>query len=267
MKDLQPYICIYNPCPTQDILYDSEAAWLKHENWEHAYQWCCNSPDHPLEMFPDADKFRSHMRETHSETFQEHQLQGLVDASKKPSLAAFEFCPFCGVTSESLGNPQASGHASIPDAQALTVQATIRTKDERFVTTKALEDLQKHVARHLWHSAMIALPGRDDLDEAKSVSDVESRKAKSDTFDIFDKLIDMLEPCPFVEEFKEPAELTLSDNESLWERVFSEVRSDRYREDLGLEKVLVFAWPRDTEQSGSETGKSTFLLGSETSHY
>jgi hypothetical protein len=245
MKDLQPYVCIYNLCPTQDILYDCEAAWLKHEQWEHAYQWCCDSPDHPLAMFPGTDEFKNHMREAHPETFQEHQLQGLADASKRPSLAAFEFCPLCGVTSESLGNSQASGEASILDAQALAVQATIQTKDERFVTTKALEDLQKHVARHLWLSAMIALPGRDDLDKAKSVSNAGSQKAKSDTFDIFDTPIDELEPYPFIEEFEEPAELPLSDTELLWERVFSEVLGDRYGEELGLEKVLVLAWPRD----------------------
>jgi hypothetical protein len=246
MKDLQPYICIYDSCPTQDILYDSEAAWLKHEQWEHAHQWCCDSPDHPLAMFPAADEFKDHMREAHSETFQEHQLQGLADASKRPSLAAFEICPLCGVTSESLGNPEASSKASIPDAQALAVQPTIRTKDERFVTTKALEDLQKHVARHLWHNAMIALPGRDDLDEAKSVSNAGSQKAKSDTFDIFDKPIDELEPCSFVEEFfEEPVDLTLSDIELLWERDFPEALGCRYGEGLGLERVLAFAWPRD----------------------
>ncbi|KAI9860056.1 MAG: hypothetical protein M1813_006404 [Trichoglossum hirsutum] len=245
MKDLQPYICIHDPCPTQDILYDSEAAWLKHEQWEHAYRWCCDSPDHSLVTFSVADEFKNHMREAHSETFQEHQLQGLADASKRPALAAFEFCPLCGVTSESLGNPQVSSEASIPDAQALAVQATTRTEGERFVTTKALEDLQKHVARHLWHSAMIALPGRDDLDEVESVSNTGSRKSKSDTFDIFDTPIDGLEPCPFVEKLEEPAELTLSDNELLWERDFPEVLGDRYGEDLGLEKVLVFAWPRD----------------------
>jgi len=248
VKDLQPYICIYDPCPTQDILYDSETAWLKHEQWEHAHQWCCDSPDHPLVMFPRVDEFENHMRENHPETFQEHQLPGLADASKRPSLAAFKFCPLCGVTCETLDNPQAFGEASIPDAHGLAVQATTRTKDERFVTTKAMEDLQKHVARHLWHSAVIALPGRNDLDEAKSVSNAGSHKAKSDTFDIFDKPIDGLEPCPFVEEFKEPAELTLSDNKLLWERVFSKVLGDRYREDLGLEKVSAFVWPRTSMQ-------------------
>src|SRR5579862_167954 len=127
MKDLQPYVCIYDPCPAQDILYDSEAAWLKHEQWEHARQWCCDSPDHPLVMFPTADEFKNHMREAHSETFQEHQLQSLADASKRPSLAAFEFCPLCGVTTEKLGNSQAFSETSILDAQALTVQDTNRS--------------------------------------------------------------------------------------------------------------------------------------------
>jgi hypothetical protein len=249
VKDLQPYVCIYDPCSTQDILYDSEAAWLKHEQWEHTHQWCCDSPDHPLVMF--------HMREEHPETFQEHQLQGLADASKRPSLAAFEFCPLCGVTCETLGNPQASGKASIPGSHALAFQATIGTKDERFVTTKALQDLQKHVARHLWQSAVIALPGRDDLDEDKPVSIAVSQNAKSDTFDIFDTPIDGLEPCPFVEEFEEPVELTLSDNELLWERVSSEVLGDRYGEDLGLEKISVFALPLKSIQDKTAMGIAT----------
>ena len=242
MKDLQPYICIYDICSIGDVLYDSEAAWLKHEQWEHAHQWCCDSADHPLVMFPRVDEFKTHMRKAHSETFQEHQLQGLADASIRPSLAAFESCPLCGVTPDIFGMPQVSGEAFISDTHAPEVPATMRTKDDRFVISKALEDLQKHVSRHLWQSAIIALPGRDDLDEAKHISNAGSEKAKSDTFDIFDISIDWMVPCPFVEDFKEPTDLALSGDELMWEEVF-EAMGVRYGEDLGLEKVLTFAWP------------------------
>jgi hypothetical protein len=244
-KDLQPYVCIFDACSTQDILYDTEAAWLKHERWEHTLQWCCDSADHSLEMFPGEDEFKTHMRKSHLQTFQEHQLQGLADASKRPSLAAFELCPLCGITPESFDTSLQSDEAPIPDAVVPAARAGIRTMNDRFVTSKALEDLQKHVARHLWHNAIIALPARDDLDEAKSISNTGSKKAKRDTFDIFDIPVVQMEPCEFVEDYEEPGDLPLNDNESPWKDFF-EVTGNRDGEDLGLEKAMVFKWPRES---------------------
>jgi len=243
MRDLRPYICLYNLCPAQDILYDSKTAWLKHEQWEHAYQWCCDSADHALVMFPAADEFKIHMRTAHSETFQEYQLDGLADASKRPSLIAFEQCPLCGITPEDISNPQTPRCAYVPEEKSHEARFSIRRDDDKFIISRAAEDLQKHVARHLCHSAMIALPGREDLDEAKSISNTRSLIAKSDTFDIFDNPIDKIVSCRFVEAFQQPKDLPVSDNDLLWENVFISV-GVRLGEDLGLDKVLSFAWPR-----------------------
>ncbi|KAM0149001.1 hypothetical protein ACHAQE_009589 [Botrytis cinerea] len=214
------------------------ALHLHFQKWEQAYRWCCNFEGHPLVMFSEENGFKDHLEKRHSDTFESHQLHTLADASKRPPLAAFSNCPFCGAAPEDLVKSDHDISVNL-DTHMINERANIKTRDSRFVTSKAVENLQRHIASHLRQRAITALPSRDDLSYSKSVPSTGCGHSKSDIFDIFDTEIDEIEPSPFVETHKRSADIPFKDNTFLWREVFTQIPEDQRGGDLKLNEFMI----------------------------
>ncbi|KAM0125305.1 hypothetical protein ACHAP3_009833 [Botrytis cinerea] len=189
-------------------------------------------------MFSEENGFEDHLEKHHSDTFESHQLHTLADASKRPPLAAFSNCPFCGAAPEDLVKSDHDISVNL-DTHMINERANIKTRDSRFVTSKAVENLQRHVASHLRQRAIMALPSRDDLSYSKSVPSTGCGHSKSDIFDIFDTEIDEIEPSPFVETHKRSADIPFKDNTFLWREVFTQIPEDQRGGDLKLNEFMI----------------------------
>ncbi|TEY52510.1 hypothetical protein BOTCAL_0257g00030 [Botryotinia calthae] len=220
-------------------LYDSSGkdGKIKRMEWEHAHQWCCNFEGHPLAMFSEENGFKDHLEKHHSDTFESHQLQTLADASKRPTLAVFSTCPFCGAAPEDLVKSDHDMSVNL-DAHMISERANIKTRDS----------------------------SRDDLNYSKSVPSTGYRHSKSDIFDIFDTEIDEIEPSPFVETYERSADVPFKDNTLLWQEVFAQMPKDQRDGDLKLDEFLVQPTSLTTPQallletnSSTSKGKGTDL--------
>ncbi|KAM0152332.1 hypothetical protein ACHAPG_007738 [Botrytis cinerea] len=204
-------------------------------------------------MFSEENGFKDHLEKRHSDTFESHQLHTLADASKRPPLAAFSNCPFCGAAPEDLVKSDHDISVNL-DTHMINERANIKTRDSRFVTSKAVENLQRHIASHLRQRAIMALPSRDDLSYSKSVPSTGCGHSKSDIFDIFDTEIDEIEPSPFVETHKRSADIPFKDNTFLWREVFTQIPEDQRGGDLKLNDVLTGPIPPDQFHRTNSTG-------------
>lgn len=124
-RDLDPYICVFDPCDSPSELYSSRQGWLAHMWSRHRTEWICFSSDHKEPWKSDKpSSFKQHLLECHPKEFRPDQLPTIVEASKSLIRPLFEQCPFC---SES-----------------------------------RVGDLEDHIVDHLRTFALRSLPSHDD---------------------------------------------------------------------------------------------------------
>ncbi|OXV10920.1 hypothetical protein Egran_01317 [Elaphomyces granulatus] len=130
--DLDPYVCLFEPCDTPDTLYNRSEDWLNHMR-QHKLRWRCAAKSHAVLVFENRSEYEEHMSTKHKGT--KSQVALLAERSSRSSGPIFESCPLCG---ESDSN-------------------------------RRLED---HVAGHLRYLALKSLPFTDDGgdDEGSEVS-------------------------------------------------------------------------------------------------
>ncbi|KAB8360777.1 hypothetical protein FH972_024511 [Carpinus fangiana] len=176
LKDLQPYICIFDKCEKPKTHYRTEAEWITHMQWEHNIAWFCPScRDHKAVAYSESD-FEKHMRETHYGTFTDSQLAMLSQKCAQPRTELFVTpsddhphtygtsdllieCPLCGFTAK---NAPQDGPAAARD----------ETLDDKKAEAKLMQD---HIARHLEDLALLSLPYRVESDMSSVNEDMRSR--------------------------------------------------------------------------------------------
>jgi len=128
LRDLQPYVCTFAGCATSDKMFDSRHEFFDHELLAHRKEWYCNANcQEPFKLQTD---FENHMRHSHPESFSEHQLPALVDMCQR-----------------------------MPDENA-EVQCSLCTEN-----IVSINQLGRHVARHLEELALFALPRNNEEDD------------------------------------------------------------------------------------------------------
>lgn len=131
LRDLQPYVCTFEPCSKGSKLFDSRHEWFDHELLAHRKEWVCSAGCE--ESFSLQTEFEDHMRNTHAKAFSEHQLVALVDMCQRPVEEDSEAqCPLCVA-------PMGS-----------------------------MKQLCRHLARHLESLALFALPRSKDEDKEEA---------------------------------------------------------------------------------------------------
>jgi hypothetical protein len=99
VHDLDPFLCLEENCPTPDILFSDEKAWIRHIRTEHRQQWRCAIRKHRTvgpTIFSTKQDFEDHMRGEHATAFPESQLSLMVEKNARPFGPTFQFCPLCG---------------------------------------------------------------------------------------------------------------------------------------------------------------------------
>lgn len=126
MHDLQPYHCTYEQCHDPHRIYGTRQDWLSHERM-HTRVWHCSQHGVEFETQPE---YVTHIEREHPGDGKAELISPeLLAAAAGPSLRLHRDCPFC------------------PTA---------------FTEVAALA---RHVAFHLEHLAMLALPGLEDEDD------------------------------------------------------------------------------------------------------
>jgi hypothetical protein len=139
MRDLDPYICVFDDCKKPHDLFRTFNNWISHIKKEHIpLQWHCTAPGHQPETFPTEEAFIKHMRDAHAGTFTDEELPVFTQISARPATQIFTICPFC---------------ARLPDTSAIEDQPN----------SQGQEALQKHIAEHLQSLALISLPWMDNV--------------------------------------------------------------------------------------------------------
>ncbi|KAK5452793.1 hypothetical protein LTS15_006941 [Exophiala xenobiotica] len=127
--DAEPYVCLFDRCPSPQATYASGTAWKHHMRSKHLQRWRCSADGHEGEIFETAEAFEAHLRSAHSdEEHTDEEAQLIVENSTFVSNGIFVDCPFCGDTAQN----------SSPN-----------TRDA---------DLENHVAMHLLHIAFLSTP-------------------------------------------------------------------------------------------------------------
>lgn len=92
LHDLQPYLCTYDNCSSQDQLFATRRTWAEHESSAHRQSWRCF--EHSLH-YDTAYALRGHLIKDHAGYLAETQIDGLIDLSAVGLPDNRNLCPTC----------------------------------------------------------------------------------------------------------------------------------------------------------------------------
>ncbi|KAL8898097.1 MAG: hypothetical protein Q9207_006873 [Kuettlingeria erythrocarpa] len=174
LKDISPYVCLFEDCTRSTEQYQSLDDWIAHMQWQHTRKWSCQAPGHTQLRFDTSGECEAHMQEEHGENFSAAQVALLVEKSRHPAADPLEqlvrsentdcqersVCPLCKF---------AVGDGRIHDPLGLVPDTS--------VGIDGMKQMRDHIAGHLESIALLSLPERDEIDNAAS-NEVQSESAK-----------------------------------------------------------------------------------------
>ncbi|KAH8802415.1 hypothetical protein F5884DRAFT_886872 [Xylogone sp. PMI_703] len=164
LRDIEPYVCLFNNCDKPHELYKTIDEWVNHMQWQHALVWSCQATGHESAVYYTEEEFKVHLLSDHKNAFDESQLPVLIEKGAKPGPDIFSKLALMGndATLENHGvcilcpfniDEPAESHQS----DFLTVEPTVNVRSKK---------IRDHIATHLEEIALLSLPERDDLDDA-----------------------------------------------------------------------------------------------------
>lgn len=151
MKDLEPWVCLFEQCSEPHKLFRDRNSWVSHMK-NHACQWQCTLPGHPLQRFAIEESYDKHMDSAHPD-FSTAQLSALKQWNLKPSAILFRSCPICS-------EPYVTEDEESQLSNVLLIQRR----------------LQSHITRHLLRMAFHCIPFRDDDEDSVSSEPEETNR-------------------------------------------------------------------------------------------
>ena len=158
MKDLEPYICVFEDCSQPESRFRDQSAWMTHLR-SHAMRWSCRLPGHPRGrgtlVFTCGDEYAAHLKEHDSQgkSFSDAQIQLLKRQRALPDPTPLKTCPLCQITLTDLSQTHNQGTSYYS-----------RGETEAPSSSSLALKMQKHVASHLMMIASYSLPWLDDVD-------------------------------------------------------------------------------------------------------
>ncbi|KAK7892626.1 Transcriptional regulatory protein sin3 [Exophiala xenobiotica] len=156
ISDLQPFVCIEPDCNDPYVLMETWADWVEHHKWAHAMEWWCEGLEtsHQPASFTVAEEYSEHLLHDHMSTLTVRDVSRMVQTSGAPAQEPFKFCPFC-------------------DYQADSARSLVESDTQDTLKTAKLgqQNLQSHIFDHLLSMFLLALPGRDDIEDGGSEDD------------------------------------------------------------------------------------------------
>ncbi|KAL2846943.1 hypothetical protein BJY01DRAFT_168120 [Aspergillus pseudoustus] len=174
MKDLDPYVCLFDDCSLAYPCFKTTEEWLHHMRWAHTTCYSCQIVGHEDIFFGTAMELEQHLMQEHREAIPHYELQDLVKQGCRPSpdvfahLSSFlnrEFeaesdvllCPLCDFSLSAIEDG-----INVP-ASKLAVM--------RFPGDVHTE-IRDHVASHMERLALLSLPEREDVEAESSAKRV-----------------------------------------------------------------------------------------------
>lgn len=221
LKDIDPFICLFEDCKESLPLFKTVEEWLGHMQWQHTIVYSCQAVGHEREVFSSPQDLESHIRRGHLDTFTESQLPGLVKQGTLPSSNTIGALNY----SLSVGETQCLLCHTI-DPQPLNAEST----DDTEPVSTAEQRMQNHILEHLEAIALLALPGGAGSDGMNSDARHSIPGLDADVKRENDELpLDIFEDAAAkrVEDEDVPDQ---DDHDDFWAAVFHQVKQPHLRE-------------------------------------
>ncbi|KAL4931109.1 esterase/lipase family protein [Aspergillus undulatus] len=175
MKDIEPYLCLFDDCESGSACFKTIEEWIDHMKWNHTAQHGCQVPGHEDRFFETKEELEQHLLVEHEESLPETGLGELVKEGARPSpdiLALLAsclnrqekappgnilLCPMCDFSLSEIDN------AVSVDVRHLSVM--------RF-SEDVYKEIRAHIASHLESLALLSLPEREDVEAHSSVNQI-----------------------------------------------------------------------------------------------
>jgi hypothetical protein len=159
MKDLEPYVCLWDHCTDHETNFREQNVWMNHMR-SHALRWTCRLPGHPRGqgniIFTSETEFETHLNRVHptTKTLNLAQVNILKRQCSSADPNPFKICPLCQISIDNISGQRPGSELVSASSQSLK--------------------MQKHIASHLQMIASYSLPWLDG-----AYSDISSDKALS----------------------------------------------------------------------------------------
>ncbi|KAI4163750.1 MAG: hypothetical protein LQ342_002523 [Letrouitia transgressa] len=174
LKDIDPYVCLFEGCSRPNEQYESFDDWTSHMKWQHTLVWSCQAPRHTHLKFDTSAECEAHMRQEHIQDISSSQIALLVEKSAQPAADPLEVlfrkdeagprersvCPLCPFAVENTRIPEP--HSLVPNVSA---------------PIEGMKQMRDHIAAHLESIALLSLPEKEELNNAAS-DELQSESAK-----------------------------------------------------------------------------------------
>ncbi|KAG7081550.1 meiosis-specific serine/threonine-protein kinase mek1, partial [Colletotrichum scovillei] len=91
LRDLRPYMCTYDQCDEDEVMYSSRFAWVDHESQAHRRVWRCFEHH---DLFKTQAGLAKHLHSSHP-SLGESQIETLAELSHASIKDERQLCPFC----------------------------------------------------------------------------------------------------------------------------------------------------------------------------
>ena len=185
LKDIDPYICLFEDCNKPNEHFKNVGDWMNHMKWQHTITWSCQASSHRSILFDSKIEFEQHMKQKHCDTFTESQLPLLIQKCAHPAPDTFRIlttrtntvasgsryeCPLCAFFVEK------SDGQNNPNVALLGAELPVN---------EAAKTIENHIAAHLESIALLSLPEQDGLDDGFSIArDSEDTKRSSTLWNV-----------------------------------------------------------------------------------
>ncbi|KAK3299614.1 uncharacterized protein B0H64DRAFT_102714 [Chaetomium fimeti] len=173
LKDIDPYVCLFETCGEGDVLFKSVQEWLSHMQWRHTMVWACQVPGHEAHTYDTPSEMEEHIRKDHPDSFTESQLPDLIKHTALPAPDTFAAL----AVSNRLTVPKQTGHGDVSYQCPICLNFhTARSEDRaENSNSQAASDIQDHILEHLESIALLSLPVEDS--QSKSLARSNSRQS------------------------------------------------------------------------------------------
>ncbi|OJD38859.1 macro domain-containing protein [Diplodia corticola] len=148
LQDLQPYVCTYKHCSSEDQMFRSRREWLDHEASAHRKVWRC--PGHSHAVYSSQAGIRSHLDDAHGGDLSEMQIRQLIGVAEASTCDSRDYCPICFAGADDLG---------------------------------VAGNLHNHIANHLERFASFALPRITQMEDDKSAASMDAYHGRGSSSD------------------------------------------------------------------------------------
>ena len=158
LKDIDPYVCLFEDCNQGDVLFPSVEEWLGHMQWQHTVVYSCQAPGHEEHIYSSEAELEEHIRQIHPGSFTTSQLPHLVKQGALPAADTFAVLALSFNSTDIAGQPvvQCPICHDFPPPLAETGHSIAEVHP----------DIQNHIIEHLESIALLSLPVEDDADGA-----------------------------------------------------------------------------------------------------